>query len=89
MLLDYPMPTSSGFNGYLANIGDMRNTGIEAELTVAPIRTGDFRWDITWMGSTVSNKVLHLTKESPEIEMVDAGRNSSIPSTILVFVAVR
>ena len=67
MLLDYPMPTSSGFNGYLANIGDMRNTGIEAELTVAPIRTGDFRWDITWMGSTVSNKVLHLTKESPEI----------------------
>ena len=67
MLLDYPMPTSSGFNGYLANVGDMRNTGVEAEVTIAPFRKGDFRWDITFMGSTVNNKVLHLTSESPEI----------------------
>ena len=67
MLLNYPMPTSSGFDGYNANVGDMRNTGIEAEVTIAPFRKGDFKWDITLMGSTVSNKVLHLTSETPEI----------------------
>ena len=67
MLLNYPMALSTGFKGYNANVGDMRNTGLEAELTVAPFRRGDFRWDITFMGSTVSNKVLKLTAESPEI----------------------
>jgi hypothetical protein len=61
------MALSTGFSGYNANVGDMRNTGLEAELTVSPFRRGDFRWDITLMGSTVSNKILKLTAESPEI----------------------
>ena len=65
MLLEYPMATSTGFSGYNANVGDMRNSGIEAELTVNPVRTKDFNWDITLMGSTVNNKVLKLTNETP------------------------
>ena len=67
MLLNYPMATSTGFNGYDANVGDMRNSGFEVELGLTPVRTQDFEWNLTWMGSTVNNKVLHLTKESPEI----------------------
>jgi TonB-linked SusC/RagA family outer membrane protein len=67
MLLSYPMALSTGFSGYNANVGDMRNTGFEAELTVTPVQTKDLRWDVTLMGSTVSNKVLKLTQESPEI----------------------
>ena len=67
MLLEYPMALSTGFSGYNANVGDMRNRGLEAELTVAPFRRGDFRWDVTLMASTVSNKILKLTNESPEI----------------------
>ena len=67
MLLEYPMATSTGFSGYNANVGDMRNSGVEAELTVNPIRTKDFNWDVTFMGSTVKNKVLKLTDETPEI----------------------
>ena len=45
----------------------MRNSGLEVELTFSPLKRGDLRWDITLMGSTVSNKVLKLTQESPEI----------------------
>ena len=67
MLLSYPMPLSTGFTGYNANVGDMRNSGLEFEIGLTPIKTKDFRWDITWMGSTVKNKVLKLTKETPEI----------------------
>lgn len=67
MLLEYPMATSTGFDGYNANVGDMRNSGFEFEIKGAPIKTNDFTWDITWMGSTVKNKVLKLTAESPEI----------------------
>ncbi|MCQ2129015.1 MAG: TonB-dependent receptor [Bacteroidaceae bacterium] len=67
MLLSYPMALSTGFSGYNANVGDMRNTGVEMELTVTPIKTKDLVWDFTFMGNTVSNKVLKLTQESPEI----------------------
>ena len=67
MLLEYPMATSTGFNGYNANVGDMRNSGFEFEIKGTPIKTNDFTWNITWMGSTVKNKVLKLTAESPEI----------------------
>ena len=67
MLLEYPMALSTGFKGYNANVGDMRNTGVEMEIGFTPVKTKDLRWDLTWMGSTVSNKVLKLTAESPEI----------------------
>ncbi len=67
MLLSYPMATSTGYNGYNANVGSMRNSGFEFEIKGTPIKTNDFTWNITWMGSTVKNKVLKLTGESPEI----------------------
>ena len=67
MLLEYPMALSTGFSGYDANVGDMRNSGVEMELKGSVIRTKDFEWNLSWMGSTTSNKVLHLTAESPEI----------------------
>ena len=67
MLLEYPMPLSTGFTGYNANVGNMRNYGVEMELTLNAIKSKDLNWSITWMGSTVSNKVLKLTNESPEI----------------------
>ncbi len=67
MLLNYPMAVSTGFDGYDANVGNMLNQGFEFEITGSPIRTKDFQWDVTWMGSTISNKVTKLTAESPEI----------------------
>ena len=63
MLLSYPMATSTGFNGYNANVGDMRNSGVEAEIKISPIRTNDVKWNIT----LIKNKVLKLTGETPEI----------------------
>ena len=67
MLLSYPMATSTGFNGYNANVGDMRNSGFEFEVKAGLIRNDDFNWNVTWMGSTVKNKVLKLTSTSDEI----------------------
>jgi TonB-linked SusC/RagA family outer membrane protein len=67
MLLEYPMAVSTGFGSYNANVGNMTNQGFEFELSGTPIRTKDFEWNITWMGTTVKNKVTKLTAESPEI----------------------
>ncbi len=67
MLLSYPMALSTGFSGYDANVGNMRNAGFEFTLNVVPVRTDDFMWDVTIMANTISNKVLKLTDGTPEI----------------------
>lgn len=67
MLLNYPMALSTGFTGYDANVGNMRNTGFEFMLGGTIMKSKDIVWNLTWMGSTQKNKVLKLTSESPEI----------------------
>ena len=66
MLMEYPMAVSLGFSGYDKNIGNMQNSGLEMTLSGDIIRTQNAHWTMTWMGSTVHNKVLHLA-DKPEI----------------------
>ena len=63
MLLSFPMPTSTGFNGYNANVGSMRNKGLEATLRFNWVNTGNFRASSTLMGYFNRNKVLALTTD--------------------------
>ena len=37
MLLSFPTPPSMGYSSYYANVGDMRNSGVEIELNFMPI----------------------------------------------------
>lgn len=66
MLMNYPMAVSLGFEGYDKNIGNMKNSGVEISITGDIIKTNDLHWSMTWMGSTIKNKVLHLA-DKPEI----------------------
>lgn len=67
MLLSYPLASSSGFDSYYRNSGEMRNRGIEFAVTGRIFDRRDFQWSVTWMGSTVSNKVLELTEDGKDI----------------------
>lgn len=66
MLMDYPMALSTGFDGYSKNIGNMKNSGFELTLSMDVINNSRLRWNSTFMGSTVKNKVLNLA-DKPEI----------------------
>jgi len=67
LLLNYPMALSTGFTGYDANVGRIRNQGFEFTLGAQLINTPDFKWHATLMGSVLKNKVLELTAEAPEL----------------------
>lgn len=67
MLLYRPMATSLGFDGFYDNVGDMKNSGLEFMLGYDILKATDYRWNVTFMGSTVKNKVLKLTDEQNEI----------------------
>ena len=66
MLMSYPMATSLGFDGYNKNIGSMRNRGWDISLSADIVKTSDFSWNLSLLGSTIENKVLHLA-DKPEI----------------------
>ena len=67
MLLSYPLAASSGFGSYYRNSGAMRNRGVEFALTGYIFDKSDLQWSVTWMGSTVHNKVLKLTEDGKDI----------------------
>ena len=61
MLLQKPMPLSTGFTGFDTNVGSMRNQGLEVALRGTIFDRPNFRWDATLMGAFNRNKVLSLT----------------------------
>ena len=63
MLFAFPLAPSFGYTSYYANVGDMRNQGVEAEFNATPIRTKDFSWDIHLNLTHYKNKITYLPEE--------------------------
>ena len=64
MLYDYDVPVPPYLYGQiLANVGHMRNTGVEASLTYDVLRGSDLKWRTSVNGSTNSNKLLSLSND--------------------------
>lgn len=60
MLLDAPLPYTTGRDKIFSNIGSMENKGIELGLSTTNIATKDFSWNTTFNISINKNKVLSL-----------------------------
>jgi len=60
MLLDAPVPRSSGYAVIRKNVGSMQNKGIEISLNTTNIERGDFTWTSNFNISMNRNKVLSL-----------------------------
>lgn len=60
LLQPVPLSLTTGFDSQDRNNGEMRNSGIEAQLSADVIRTGDFTWSVNANYATVENEVLEL-----------------------------
>lgn len=61
MLLDAPLPLSSGYGSIFTNIGSMENKGIEIGLNTTNLQSDNFSWNTTFNISINKNKVLALS----------------------------
>ncbi|GGG75142.1 SusC/RagA family TonB-linked outer membrane protein [Parapedobacter pyrenivorans] len=61
MLLDAPLPQTSGYSSIFTNIGSMENKGIEVGLNTTNIQSDDFTWNTIFNISINKNKVLELS----------------------------
>ena len=59
LLLNLPIPTTSGFASSLQNVGDTRNSGLEFAITSRNV-VGTFNWSTNFNFATLQNEVLDL-----------------------------
>ncbi|HMP30519.1 MAG TPA: TonB-dependent receptor, partial [Saprospiraceae bacterium] len=60
LLLNVPLPFTSGFASYSRNVGKMQNTGIDVDLKTTIIRNDNLNWNIGLNFGYLKNKVLEL-----------------------------
>lgn len=67
LLLNYPLPTSTGDAYMPENLADMKNSGIEFVIGADIIKTDGLRWNITLNGSHVANEITKLPKDQIQL----------------------
>jgi TonB-linked SusC/RagA family outer membrane protein len=65
LIATLPIDPTTGYTSQMANLGDVRNQGIELLLNISPIRSKDFQWDISYNFTKNYNKVERL--DVPEV----------------------
>ena len=60
MLLNLPLPTSSGYSSIMKNVGSMKNGGFEFMINSRNIIKDNFTWNTTLNFSVIKNEVLSL-----------------------------
>lgn len=60
LLFEIPKPLSTGYGGYLANVGAMKNTGVEFIITGVPIDTKDLSLELSFNATHYKNKITKL-----------------------------
>ncbi|WP_018618074.1 SusC/RagA family TonB-linked outer membrane protein [Spirosoma luteum] len=81
MLLDAPVPQSSGYGTIRRNVGSMENKGFEFGLNTVNINQGNFSWNSTFNISFNRNKVLTLATPSDIFNV--GGPNFTNPTNII------
>ena len=75
LLYDYSVPTPPNlYSTTLANVGKLRNSGVEIRVTGIPVQTKDWYWESTVTFSTNNNKLISLSNDLYETNSyIDAG----------------
>ncbi len=58
---------ASGINQVLINVGKMRSKGAEVNLNLTPVKTSNFRWDLSAGYSYNESRVLKVTDDTDEV----------------------
>ncbi|OCA70758.1 hypothetical protein BBI01_12520 [Chryseobacterium artocarpi] len=61
--------SGSGFTGAWMNSGDIENKGVEARLTVVPIKNTNFKWEMTANWSKNKNTVTRISGDSQFLQL--------------------
>lgn len=63
LLFAIPKPLSTGYSSYPANVGAMKNVGVEVSLSGTPIKERDIEWNISVNATHYKNEITSLPQE--------------------------
>jgi TonB-linked SusC/RagA family outer membrane protein len=78
LLAPQPLPNSTGFGGFITNIGKTQNRGIELTLNTINVDRGGFRWSTDFIFNRNREEILELA----DGDDVGAGRFIGQPLTV-------
>jgi len=73
-IIPVPVSYTGGLSRYTTNAGTIRNTGVEVELNVTPLKMKDFNWNFVVNWSQNKSKVLAINQGITEIMFYDEVR---------------
>ena len=83
LLMDLPISMTNGLGSYLTNIGQVRNRGVEVEISSMNVQTKDFTWNTTFNLAHNRNEIVVLDGEQTEI--IDGVFNHSVGHSYRTF----
>ncbi|BDD01843.1 TonB-dependent receptor [Persicobacter psychrovividus] len=63
LIFTMPVAPSNGWGGQSANIGGMKNYGLEFNLSMTLLKTTNFRWNMDFAATHMKNKITELPQE--------------------------
>lgn len=77
VLLDRPIPVTSGYSSVLENLGKIKNQGFELALTTVNVRLHNFEWATNFNFTTIKNTIKELTRETDQIIVTNDNGNET------------
>ena len=77
-ILQSNISNTSGYDRFVTNVGELRNSGIEFLVSGIPVKAGDFEWEASFNFSKNNNEVINVgfDNEGNPIETLNIGDNS-------------
>lgn len=81
-IISLPTVQSSGASSRQINAGEIRNQGVEVVVNLVPVKTADFKWNVTVNWSRNVGRLLSLTSEVDKIVQAAPGEDASIQARV-------
>ena len=66
-IIPVPVSETAGFSTFVTNAGEIENRGLELVLRGTPVKTEDFRWDVSFNAAYNKNEVVNIREGIDEI----------------------
>jgi TonB-linked SusC/RagA family outer membrane protein len=70
LLVNRTLPTVTGYNSVLVNLGEVENKGFELSVNTVNLQINNFSWNTTFAFWTNKNKIIHLYGATPDFDPV-------------------
>lgn len=78
LLFDQSLDFTSGFGTVLANVGEVKNQGIDIEIGIVPVNAGDFIWRVAYNQTFQDNEITKLPDNVSRLNDLTVGESINI-----------